>query len=460
MVYTMRWLLGSGRRGWRWVCGGGVILVACGVLAGGGGDDYAAFKREALASLQGRYEAVAGANGSDRGVVEFKRRLESVDAVVGLIRNRLRWSGAASLDAMVAEVAEGGRVSGVTKNSMTAAEILSEYEGEFSGGLARPEVGAEGLKVMLEYYGAAVRAAESYVAGRCRVMGMMDEKLLADAIELSMVVPLLVVSDESWSMAQINSLPEWLRSEKSLEEIEGFALTVRRPLAAYQFAAFRKGAVDKAGRVLSRIEYLREAAAKLWQRSEYHGAMHCVKVAIEIAEAAGKSEDAVSLHLRHAEMLSGMGHAKLAAEEALGLLRKHATSASYGRAAMLRLKYLYESEELGAIVEEAPRYGADWRAGSYLPQIVFIQWQSLRRLERVEEMKKAQELFLGRFPEHPLGAEMHFASAMSALASFDYAEASRLLEIIEYRYPDAKMMPKVKEIQGRLRKIAEEAGEK
>jgi hypothetical protein len=242
--------------------------------------------------------------------------------------------------------------------------------------------------------------------------------------------------------------------------IESFALSVKRPLAAYQFALFQKSAIDKAGRTLPPIDYLRAAAGKLTAASEYHAAIHCLKIAIDLSDTAGRAEDAVALHLQRAEVLSNIGHPKLAAEEAKSLLLKYAESPSFGRAAMLRLKYLYEAEQLQSIAEEAPKYAEDRRAVTHLPQILYIHWQTLRRLDRGDDMKKIQNLFLSRFPEHPLGADMYFASAMNALAAFNYQEAARMLDVIEYRYPKSKIVPKVKEIQGRLRKMSEQAADK
>ena len=45
---------------------------------------------------------------------------------------------------------------------------------------------------------------------------------------------------------------------------------------------------------------------------------------------------------------------------------------------------------------------------------------------------------------------MYFSSAMTALASSDYAEAARLLEIVQYRYPESRLQTKVRKIQKRL----------
>ena len=52
----------------------------------------------------------------------------------------------------------------------------------------------------------------------------------------------------------------------------------------------------------------------------------------------------------------------------------------------------------------------------------------------------------------PLAADMYFSSAMTALASSDYSEAARLLEIVQYRYPESRLQGRVSQIQLRLQK--------
>ena len=119
---------------------------------------------------------------------------------------------------------------------------------------------------------------------------------------------------------------------------------------------------------------------------------------------------------------------------------------------MLRLKYHYESQQYDTIIEEAPTYQTDPRSKSYLPQILYISWVTHRRENRTDEAEQLQKTFLEKFPGHPLGADMFFASAMTALAASDYDEAQRLLDIIEYRYPESRILPKAKQIKNRIQK--------
>ena len=54
-------------------------------------------------------------------------------------------------------------------------------------------------------------------------------------------------------------------------------------------------------------------------------------------------------------------------------------------------------------------------------------------------------------------ADIYFASAMTALAASDYDQALRMIEIIEYRYPQSRIINKVKQIKQRLEKTVDQS---
>jgi hypothetical protein len=117
---------------------------------------------------------------------------------------------------------------------------------------------------------------------------------------------------------------------------------------------------------------------------------------------------------------------------------------------MLRLKYLYEGKRLPDVVNEATNFKQDAQCAPYLPQILYIAWVAERRLGTDGNEKKWRDEFLARFPDHPLGADMYFASAMSALAAGEYEQSLHLMDFIERRYPNAGIIDKVHELKQRL----------
>jgi outer membrane protein assembly factor BamD (BamD/ComL family) len=129
----------------------------------------------------------------------------------------------------------------------------------------------------------------------------------------------------------------------------------------------------------------------------------------------------------------------------------------FGRAAMLRMKYLYEANRFAAILDEAPPLRDDARCKLFVPQILYLQWVSHRREGQTDQAASVMRTFLDAYPTHPLGADMQFAAAMALLSEGDYAGASQALDRIEYRYPDSALIPKVRQLQARVRKLLDGA---
>jgi len=437
-----------------WPLGSAVaMLLFVGPARSASTDDFASHRRAALAQLEPKYAQIIAAYPNDAELRDFQQRLEVIDKVASLLLARLRSAGFAAFDQVLSAGIKSPRAASTVKVSMSAAEILQEYEAEFSAALPRPRVSDEQLKVLLAYYNSAIQTAESYIASRGKTMAMVEEKLFADGVELAAVLPFLHVPDDQWTARNTDSLPDWMRTAKGLAAIERFALSVRRPLTGHQLALCQRRA-ERSAPKLTVAEYARTVAPKLVNGGDYYAALSCLKAGIDSAEAAANAHEAVALSIQRVEILGTTGHPKLAAEETDRLLQKYPESASYGRTAVLRLKYMYEGEEHARIIEEAPRYAANERAAAYRPQILYIQWQSLRRLDRPDDADKIQKAFLTQFPDHPLGADMYFASAVSALAGFNYQEAMRLLDVILYRYPDSKLIPKVKQMQEQLQAVS------
>ncbi|MGE5612385.1 MAG: hypothetical protein ACM359_24270 [Bacillota bacterium] len=440
----------SGRRRWAWVARIAIAsLLVVHVLLAANGEDLAAYKRRVLSPLEAAYRKVMAEQARDPALNRFQERLKEIDAVAEMLLAHLRALEASSLDRMLSDRSQPAKTSSA-KSSMSASEIYLEYAADFATGLPRPAMSDAAMQSLLSYYAASLIASRDYVARRCRSLVAADGVRSKDALQLAAVLPFLQVSDENWAAGDIAALPAWMQEASALEVLENFALSVRRPVTAYEFANWRKPVAERSPRQVALPAYLRAAAERLLEGREYHAALHCLKTAIDLAEKEDRAGAVTWLRIRRAEVLATVGYSNMAAAEIQQLLEKYPNSDSYSRAAMLRLKYLYESDQFPAAGDEAAKYCSDPRVKPHLAQVLYIRWLALRRLNRLEEAKSVQNAFLEQFPNHPLGADMVFASAMAALARSDYPETLRLLDLIEYRYPTAKLLPRVKELQQRL----------
>jgi hypothetical protein len=143
--------------------------------------------------------------------------------------------------------------------------------------------------------------------------------------------------------------------------------------------------------------------------------------------------------------------AKAAADEIQSIRSLCPDPADYARASVLHLKYLYAAGQYSAMVADASADLNQPRCQSALPQIIYITWATCRR--HGMDAAPWSETFIERFPDDPLAAQIYLASAIDAIAQGKTQQASRLLEFIEYRFPQSKIIPQVRQVRARLRAV-------
>ncbi len=423
---------------------------------------YAEFKRTFLQEQQGPYDRVIAAYADDAAIRAFQQRVATLGRVVGLLIDGFEASKAASLASMLQgleEMPASAAPTGPSGSALMAMDILSEYEPYFAAGLPTPPIKEEELAVLRDYYRGVIEAAQAYVGKRGRVVAAISDRSRIDAVQLGLVLHFLHVDDQAWTRDHIESLPEWMKQPTGLRAVERFALRLRRTRTAYAFVQYMHESRLKGGRPLDYAQYLRAAARQAQQDRDFHAAVYCLRAAVAESEPAGDHEQTAQLRFDLAALYAEAGHPQLAADEITVVLSAQVQPDTYGRAAMLRLKYLYEADQFDVIVKESPGYQADDRCRIYLPQVIYITWVACRRVNDEPGAEQLSNVFLERFPRHPLGADIHFGAAMKMLSKSDYEGAQRRLEIIEYHYPASHLTRKVKELQERLDKKAQEHAE-
>lgn len=432
----------------------GMMLLAVGVpssrcFAGPTGyEGFLAQRRAAVAHMQAGYDKIASHHAGRPQMRAYQDRLTALNQLVRVLCDRTESAMSDSLDDILGTpspaMPAARRRRARTKVTTTAVAVLNQYQQRFAGPLPLPHVPANERELLRRYYDTSFETAEAYVADRCKVFGALDANH-AQAVELALVLHLLRVSDAGWAAERVGTLPKWLRSDGDLKVCEQFALRVKRPRTAYALSCCRSAAADQ-NKQNTFLQYASSRAEALTKTKDYAGAMAILNEGIGQADKDGNADAETDLRLRLGDLLDLMGHPALAADEARQVWTKAGTSGKAGRSAVLRLKWLYKAEQFQQVMAEAGKYRSDKRCAPYQPQIIYISWVAHRRENRTEKAAKLQDLFLGKFPKHPLGADMHFASAMSALAGGDYPEALRRLEIVRYRYPKSRLVARAKDI--------------
>jgi tetratricopeptide (TPR) repeat protein len=395
------------------------------------------------------YAQVIAARGNDPTIKAFRERCETIAEVSETLQARLRTAGTASMDGIAADGIGARTAADRTRHTVAAWQVLAQYADEFGTELPRPQVSRQELDVLLRHYNATIAAAQAEVFRRARLVVSVERAVAAEVVPLCLVLPFLHVPDNAWTGAHVEALPEWSRTPEIRAVLEQFCLSAGRPRTAYVFATCRsRGEPENVNTSLPL--YLSRAAEKLISGKEFQAALPCLRAGIESAEADGAAECAETLRFRLAELLNNLGHPHLAAEQLKDLIGKYPETSMFGEAVTLRMKCLYESQQFSAVVSAVPHDTEDERLRKHVPEILYVLWVTHRRLDQAAEAAKVQEMFLKKFPRHPLGADMYFASAMSALVASKPADAVQLLEALEHRYPTSKLIPKAHELQRQL----------
>ena len=434
----------------------GTLAVSVGLFSSaeaGQADRYAAHMAESLAEIRANTDAVLSKHSERNEVKDYRQRLALIDKAALALAERIRKVQSEALARMLGDtpkVKPGGVIGvGMPSVSADAAKIYSKFCGPLRKPLALPDIPETEKALLRRYYVGSFAEAEKYVARLGAAATALEREAKQEVLELCTVLPLLRTPDSTWSMKEIDELPAWMTKQQSLKILESFAVSIPRPLTALAMA---QRATARTWTPAEKCNYLAGILQQLAAAQDYPRAKFWCEALIRLAEELAVREQAMAARCQMAEFHEKSGSPLLAALEAKSAMDAHPESGAWGRAAMLRLKSLYAAGRLKEAVRDAQEYIADDRAKAFLPQIIYISWVASRRQGETDSAAQLQKRFLEQFPEHLLGADMHFASAMTALANGDYDEAARLLEIVEYRYSNSRIVDKAKAIQERLAK--------
>lgn len=414
---------------------------------------YTAYKQTLLQPTQEDYARILAKYASDSKMKQFQDRLNLIDQVSAVLIKRLEATRSQSMREAFGDIigtATTTPAARVKPPAMDARDIYTEHVGRFAADLPAPPVTEQELAVLRKRYDLSLRCAEEFILKYGQSAAAIDNTTETSVLELYLVMAFLHVPDQQWGQASIEALPDWVRKAGPLKVFEEFALRLRRPATAMEFARYGHANQWNEQTICA---YLMEKARQFSKGlAQYDVSISCYRQAIAVAERGRQQELALKVRLELAELLSVMQHPELSAAEMKEAMKADGQASEWPRAAMLRLKYLYDAKDHDAILQEAPVLQADKRSEPSLPQIMYISWVTHRVKNKQDAADKLMKEFLEKYPKNPLCADMYFAQAMGMMAEGNYVEVLRLFEIIEYRYPSAKVLPKVKAIREQLKK--------
>lgn len=120
---------------------------------------------------------------------------------------------------------------------------------------------------------------------------------------------------------------------------------------------------------------------------------------------------------------------------------KHSQHTSVDAADEIRLdaiEGLFNRKDFMHVLVECAEFETSSSTSRLLPEIWYVKWITLRELQRVPESDRVKDLFLERFPDHVLGADMHFTASLEALHRADYEQTLKGLDVITSQFPDSR----------------------
>ena len=409
-------------------------------------------RKKACATLQQGYDQVVKKYRDDPAVQKYQQRLSLMSSAASSVLRDLAAHKAAFFNQSLATLSPS---KGEEVTAIGAAKILTTYQDAQNIPLSLPEDQADAATLQ-SYYSTYLTSLTQAITARAQ--SAIRPEVANEVVRLLLIIPMLDRADENWHGSDITSLPTLVKNPKYIHSAQEYALQARHPRLAYLLSGLSKSTTAPADvDPQAFLAYLKTATDLMFRDKDYAAGQYCLESAIAAAKAAGDQSAYTDLRIRLTDVKADLGQHEQAAEDLKAIMADTTDANLYGKAAMLRLKHLYELQtskqpaDYNSVLAEATTYRKDPRCQAYLPQILYIGWVTCRRGEDTAKGEANwREEFLQRYPDNPLGADMYFATAMSALASSNYEQAQRILQFIEYRYLNSRLLPKVQEIRKRL----------
>lgn len=413
-------------------------------------DEMQAFRdhqAKSLESIKAAYEKIKAEYPDNAELKVFEERINLIDELAVQIIKQFESVKSAAMQNMISLGAVLPAPEDKKAKSLSAADLISQYQTQFSRALPVPEIESSQLPVLRDYYDKAIHSAMDFITPRGCSVAIVNQAAAVDTLSLTMVIHFLHIGDSQWNKAYIERLPDIIKKPATLEILENVSFKMLRPRTAYHFFLYR---TDGDG---FDPDYFLQSSDRLLARNEYLSAVRCLNAGLEIAGEMKCNEKSASLAVKLADVYYTMGHLSLAIESMEQVLHLEPQYEGYCKAAALQLKYLYEEGRYKDVNVKAFSYLESGSCPDYHPEILYIAWLASRRDNLPDSAEMMKKKFMEKYPQHPLCANMLFDSAINALASTDYSQARQILEQIEYHHPQSKIIPKVRELKERITKV-------
>jgi hypothetical protein len=377
-----------------------------------------------------------------------QQRLAAMDNVADAVLGDLHLHHSAFLDQSLATVDGSSSPEADAPRLIGAARIVETYRAAFQTLADSPAPNSADRAAVEKYLDVGSQTLTTFIQSRARACLSVVGADAPEITRLSFVLEMLTTDPDQTPFARPPRLPTWMNHPKESRVLQTFAVQSGYPRIAFALsrASSTTAPADLSAEYLS---FLKHAADATLRSANNDAALVCLRDAITVAQSLKDDAQAPQLSFRMAEVLETVRGPQAAAVEMAQLRSRRANPDDYGRASMLRLKYLQEAGQYDILISEASADLNEQKCAAYLPQIMYAAWITARK-HKPAEAESWKKKFAQRFPDHPLAADIYFISATDALAAGDYEQARQILQFIEYRFPQSKLIDKVRTIREQL----------
>lgn len=292
---------------------------------------------------------------------------------------------------------------------------------------------SERAKLLLDGVSATVRTAST-----------REPAQLHRLVGLCTVVRWLHATDESWTPGLASESLREFPEQEAPAAVARAALEAGIPRIAWDYHKLWLERTKKPEEIAHIFWF--NSAEELATRGQLEAATACL--------VAAASDPASPMHTqarqRMASHLAELGRHDEAAEALAPLLKTERDAEARGSIAVDRVRQFLLASKFREAAEIGLLYAQDEAMLTHRPQLIYASWIAHRHIGDRSGASLLVERFISEFPNHALGADLRFSAALDRIAGGDLESARRLLEEVQFRYPDFQMMDQVKSIRASL----------
>lgn len=322
-----------------------------------------------------------------------------------------------------------------------ARELYWTHLRTFTGELALDDLPMQQATFLGRYYDLQMQDSIMRIARQIIVADPNSSENTCYAL----VLPLLYLCgrDNAWNLIETFLA---LFSPNQLDVLWQFSLLqAERPQASAQIARYQ---ARMTGQDFSLAAWALNAADACVTNHRPDLAQKLLYIAIDVTKDRSKIAE---LRLKVAEGYARCGDFVVAARTCKQIADDLPDAPFYGKTMAMYFGYLAREAKADQIVTETQSALWDVRCKPYLPQILYLRWWALCKLNRQDEAVRIAQRLIEQYPGNPCIAPVLLERATDALARQQYDQCRQLLTKLTKDFPDTESARRAEEILARFK---------